>query len=97
MKVPAVLLKTVSLSLRLRSRVSEGQPLSSSYLLEAAFSLESRAQLLFLLHSHLHYLVQEPVLGLSGVQAAVQGLPQALQLGLQARLRKQSRTEALSR
>lgn len=49
------------------------------YLLEAAFGLQRRSQLLLLLHSHLHNLMQELLLGLLGVEPAVQCLPQALQ------------------
>lgn len=50
------------------------------YLLEAAFGLQGRSQLLLLLHSHLNNLVQKLLLRLLGVESAVQCLPQALQL-----------------
>lgn len=54
------------------------------YLLEAAFGLQGRSQLLLLLHSHLNNLVQKLLLRLLGVESAVQCLPQALQLWLQS-------------
>lgn len=50
----------------------------SLYLLEATLGLKGRAELLFLLDPHLDNLMQELLLGLLGVQAAVQGLPQGL-------------------
>lgn len=50
------------------------------YLLEAAFGLQGRSQLLLLLHPHLNYFMQKLLLRFFGVQAAVQRLPQALQL-----------------
>ena len=53
------------------------------HLVEAALGLQRGAQLLLLLHTHLHHLVQELLFGFLGVQAALQGLPQVLQLHLQ--------------
>lgn len=53
------------------------------YLVQAALGLQGGVQLLLLLHPHLHDFMEEFFFGFLGVQAAVQRLPQVLQLRLQ--------------
>lgn len=55
-------------------------PSNKDYLLKASFRLQGRSQLLLLLHPHLNYFVQKPLLRLLGIQPTVQRLPQTLQL-----------------
>lgn len=65
------------------SPVFHGSPCCPPYLVQAALSLEGCCQLLLLFNSHLDHLMQELFFGFLGVQAALQGLPQVLQLCLQ--------------
>lgn len=54
------------------------------YLVQAALGLQGSVQLLFLLHPHFHDFMEEFFFGFFCVQAAVQRLPQVLQLRFQA-------------